>query len=209
MTTLQLPTRTAVRAAGLVDVPAVVRLIAPTPPPTSTPDGSELDWERKRSALRLVLAHYALEEGHVRVAERADGALVAVAVWLPPGTDSKPPDTFFTSLLSRELAAGPRCRPVVPTWPQDAEPEVPHWKVVVVGALDDANILDDDVVADLLAPGLRTLDDEAATAVAITVSAAHAEGLRPLGFHGPREADLVPGASVWLTTRHPSDRWTA
>ncbi|MFI6335442.1 hypothetical protein [Streptomyces sp. NPDC050535] len=213
MTTLQLRARTVVRAAGLVDVPAVVRLIAPSPPPSSPPvpdaGGSALDWEQKQSAMRLVLAHYALEEGHVQVAERADGALLAVAIWLPPGTDSKPTDSSVTSLLARELAAAPQCRPTVPTWLKDEGPAAPHWKVLIVGTLDD---LDDPsdwdraVAADLLAPGLRTVDDQAATAVAITVSARHADRLRPLGFHEPRETDLMPGASVWLATRQPLGR---
>lgn len=89
------------RPAGLVDVPAVVRLIAPTPPPPplSVPDTapapvlecSALDWEQTQSAMRLVLAHHALEEGQVWVAEREDGTLLAAAIWLPPGTGSEPP----------------------------------------------------------------------------------------------------------------------
>ncbi|MFJ2828297.1 hypothetical protein ACIPC1_11935 [Streptomyces sp. NPDC087263] len=222
MTTLHLRPRTSVRAAGLVDVPAVVRLIAPTlPSPSTSPsvpasapsspsspalDSSALDWERAQSAMRLVLAHHALEEGQVWVAEHEDGALLAAAVWLPPGVESEPPETYFSGLLSRELAIGPQHRPVLPALLREAEPDGPHWKVVIAGALDDTSAWDHTVAAELLAPGLRAVDDQAATAVAITVSARHADQLRPLGFRRPREVDLMPGASVWLTTRHPRAR---
>ncbi|MEV7341871.1 hypothetical protein [Streptomyces sp. NPDC093544] len=210
MATLQLRPRTSVRAAGLVDVPAVVRLIAPPSPSTSPSgpslDSSALDWEQAQSAMRMVLAHHALEEGQVWVAEQEDGALLAAAIWLPPGVESEPPETYFSGLLSRELAIGPQHRPVLPTLLKEAGPDVPHWKVVVAGALDDMSAWDHTVAADLLAPGLRAVDDQASTAVAVTISARHADQLRPLGFRRPREVDLMPGASVWLTTRHPRGR---
>ncbi|MFE9768091.1 hypothetical protein ACFYPC_26835 [Streptomyces sp. NPDC005808] len=212
MTTLQLHPRTSVRAAGLVDVPAVVRLIAPAPPSTSpsapaaAPGSSARDWEQAQSAMRLVLAHHALEEGQVWVAEQEDGALLAAAVWLPPGVESEPPETYFSSLLARELAIGRQHRPVLPALLKEAGPPGPHWKVVIAGAPDETSAWDRTVAADLLAPGLRAVDDQAATAVAITVSAPHADQLRPLGFRRPREADLMPGVSVWLTTRHPRGR---
>ncbi|WP_326719537.1 hypothetical protein OHT59_08515 [Streptomyces sp. NBC_00243] len=212
MTTLQLRPRTTVRAAGLVDVPAVVRLIAPSPPPPSrsVPDPvqecSTLDWEQTQSAMRLVLAHHALEEGQVWVAEREDGTLLAAAVWLPPGAGSEPPDTRFSSLFSRELATRPQERPVLPTGLKGAWPDGPHWKVVVVGALDDTSAWDHTVAADLLAPGLRAVDSQSATAVAVTTSARHGDQLRPLGFRRPREVRSMPGASAWLTTRQPQGR---
>lgn len=202
-TILQLRPRTAVRAAGLVDVPAVVRMIA-TPPLTCRPtDGSAPDWEQTQRAMRLVLAHYALEEGRIWVAERAEGGLLAAAVWLPPGVGSEPPDTRFSSLLARELATGPQDPPPLPTWLKGAGPDVPHWKVVLVGALDDTSAWDHTVAADLLAPGLRAVDAGTATAVALTMSPRHGDQLRPLGFRRPREVDLMPGASAWLTTRQP------
>ncbi|MCX5562065.1 hypothetical protein [Streptomyces sp. NBC_00038] len=209
-TALQLRPRTTVRAAGLVDVPAVVRLIAPSPPPPPLsgpgPDleCSALDWEQTQSAMRLVLAHHTLEEGQVWVAEREDGTLLAAAIWLPPGTGSEPPDTRFSSLFSRELAIGPQERPVLPTELKEAWPDVPHWKVVVVGALDDTSAWDHTVAADLLAPGLRTVDAQDAIAVAVMISARHGDQLRPLGFRRPREVHPRPGASAWLTTRHPT-----
>ncbi|GAA0286112.1 hypothetical protein [Streptomyces turgidiscabies] len=191
---VQLRPATAVRAAGLVDVPAVVRMIA-----SPAPAGS---WERTQSAMRLVLAHYALEEGRIWVAERQDGGLLAAAVWLPPGVGSEPPDTRFSSLLARELATGPEDCPPLPMWLKDVGPDLPHWKVFLVGTLDDTSAWDHTVAADLLAPGLRAVDDEAATAVAVTLSPRHGDQLRSLGFRGPNEIPLGPGANGWLTTRH-------
>lgn len=193
MPALQLRTGTTVRAAELVDVPAVVRMIA-APTPSD-------DWEQTQSAMRLVLAHYALEEGRIWVAERAEGGLLAAAVWLPPGVGAEPPDTRFSSLVARELPTGPQDLPVLPMWLKKAGPEVPHWKVVVVGTLDDTTAWDHTVAADLLTPGLRAVDDEAATAVALTMSPRHGDQLRPLGFRRPREVNFLPGASAWLTTR--------
>ncbi|MEH0424613.1 hypothetical protein [Streptomyces sp. B21-083] len=195
---VQLRPPTVVRAAGLVDVPAVVRMIA-SPAPTGS-------WERTRSAMRLVLAHYALEEGRIWVAMRSDGGLLAAAVWLPPGVGSEPPDTRVSSLLARELATGPEDCPPLPMWLKDVGPDLPHWKMFLVGALDDTSAWDHTVAADLLAPGLRAVDDEAATAVAVTLSPRHGDQLRSLGFRGPREVHLGPGAKGWLTIRHPTGR---
>ncbi|MEV0223099.1 hypothetical protein [Streptomyces sp. NPDC050704] len=204
---------TTVRAAGLVDVPAVVRLFVPPQSSTltscpsssasspSSSGDSAVDWEQAQRAMRLMLAHYALEDGQVWVAERADGRLLAAGIWLPPDTEAEPPDTRFSSLLSRELAAGPQGRPVLPAGLREAGPGGPHWKVVIVGELDDTSAWDHAVAADLLTPGLRAIDDRAAAAVAITMSARHADQLRPLGFRRPREVRPVPGASVWLTVR--------
>ncbi|GAA3900563.1 hypothetical protein GCM10023084_61310 [Streptomyces lacrimifluminis] len=205
MTTVQLRPPTAVRAAELVDVPAVVRMIA-SPQPAPSGDSVAPDWARTQSAMRLVLAHYALEEGRIWVAERPDGGLLAAAVWLPPGVGSEPPDTRFSSLLTRELATGPAdcpALPVLPRWLKDVGPDLSHWKVFIVGALDDTSAWDHTVAADLLTPGLRAVDDEAATAVAITMSPRHGDQLRSLGFRGPHETRLGPGASGWLATRHP------
>lgn len=180
--TLQLRPWRTVRAAGLVDVPAVVRMIAsPRPSPSPSGDFVAPDWARTQSAMRLVLAHYALEEGRIWVAERPDGGLLAAAVWLPPGVGSEPPDTRFSSLLARELAADPKDCPVLPMWLKDVGPDLPHWKVFIVGALDDTSAWDHTVAADLLAPGLRAVDDEAATAVAITMSPVTGTNCGPLG----------------------------
>lgn len=201
-TTVQLRPPAAIRAAELVDVPAVVRMIA-SPRPSSADDFVAPDWARTQSAMRLVLAHYALEEGRIWVAERSDGNLLAAAVWLPPGVGSEPPDTRFSGLLARELATGPEDCPVLPMWLRDVGPDLPHWKVFIVGALDDTSAWDHTVAADLLAPGLRAVDDEAATAVAITTSPRHGDQLRSLGFRGPHEAHLGTGVNGWLTTRHP------
>ncbi|NEC85180.1 hypothetical protein [Streptomyces sp. SID12501] len=210
---LQLRPSTVVRAAELVDVPAVVRMIAS---PQSSPSGDfglglgldvdGPDWEQTRSAMRLVLAHYALEEGRIWVAERSDGGLLAAAVWLPPGVGSEPPDTRFSSLLARELATGPDDCPALPMWLEDVGPDLPHWKVFIVGELHDTSAWDHTVAADLLAPGLRAVDDENATAVAITMSPRHGDQLRSIGFRGPNEVHLGPGVNGWLTTRQPVRR---
>ncbi|WP_328845637.1 hypothetical protein [Streptomyces sp. NBC_00258] len=209
---LPLRPHTTVRAAGLVDVPAVARLIAPTDTGAVPrhPDAAPVDWDRARRAMRLMLAHHALEDGQVWVAEREDGTLLAAAVWLPPSSGAEPPDQRFSGLLSRELALGPQDRPfqsagLKKAGPDGAhwKPDESHWKVAVVGALDDTSAWDHTVAADLLAPGLRAVDEEGGTAVAVTLSARHGDQLRPLGFRRPRAVCLTPGGSVWLTTRQP------
>ncbi|WP_405955571.1 hypothetical protein [Streptomyces phaeochromogenes] len=216
---LPLRPRTTVRAAGLVDVPAVARLIAPadtgdigdTRDPGDTgalpqhPDtAAHVDWDRARRAMRLMLAHHALEDGQVWVAEREDGTLLAAAVWLPPSSGAEPPDQRFSSLLSRELALGPQERPFPSAGLKKAAPDESHWKVAVVGTLDDTSAWDHTVAADLLAPGLRAVDEEGGTAVAVTLSARHGDQLRPLGFRRPRAVCVTPGGSVWMTTRQPA-----
>lgn len=210
---LPLRPRTTVRAAGLVDVPAVARLIAPTDADTGVvpnvprhPDAAPVDWDRARRAMRLMLAHHALEDGQVWVAEREDGTLLAAAVWLPPSSGAEPPDQRFSGLLSRELALGPQERSFLSAGPGKTEwkPDESHWKVAVVGALDDTSTWDHTVAADLLAPGLRAVDEEGGTAVAVTLSARHGDQLRPLGFRRPRAICLTPGGSVWMTTRQPA-----
>ncbi|WLW58062.1 hypothetical protein [Streptomyces sp. YU58] len=205
--TLRLPTRTAVRAAGLVDVPAVVRLFAPPPVPSgpsvAAADGAAVDWEQAQRAMRLMLAHHALEEGQVWVAEGTDGALLAAGVWMPPGTGTEPPDARWRSLLSRELGDCPPGHPVLPAALKAAGPDGPHWTLVTVTATDRPEAQDPRVVAELLAPGLRAVDAGHTTAVAIALSARHADLLLPHGFSRPHEVRVVPGASVWLTTRRP------
>ncbi|GHA21281.1 hypothetical protein GCM10010372_21490 [Streptomyces tauricus] len=205
MTALEIPVRAAVRAAGLVDVPAVVRLI------TQSSAGHS---EQAQRAMRLVLAHHALEQGQVWVAERDDdGTLLAAAIWLPPGTGTDPPGPHLRSVLSRELATGRSaaepafCLPrhgFLSTVLQAAVPgrSMSYWTLVAVCAPDETDAWDRTVVDTLLAPGLRAVDEQDATAVAVTLSARHGDQLRHLGFRGPRQASVAPGASVWLTTRH-------
>ncbi|MEV1078599.1 hypothetical protein AB0I98_10155 [Streptomyces sp. NPDC050211] len=211
MTILQLkPRSTVVRAAGLVDVPAVVRLLAPSAtsprPALPVPEGPAVDWDQAQRAMRLMLAHYALEEGEVWVAERADGQLLAAAVWLPPGTGTEPHHTRFGSLLARELDISvpkePK-EPVLPAALRAAGLDGPHWTVVAVCAPDDTEAWDRSVVAELLAPGLRAVDAKGASSVAATISPRHMDQLRPLGFRHPRAARLAPGVGVWLAPRDP------
>ncbi|MEU9875052.1 hypothetical protein [Streptomyces phaeochromogenes] len=207
---LPLRPRTTVRAAGLVDVPAVARLIAPADTgavphvPPHPAAAAPVDWDRARRAMRLMLAHHALEDGQVWVAEREDGTLLAAAVWLPPNPGAEPPDQRFSSLLSRELGLDPQERPFLSAGLKKTAPDESHWKVAVVGELDDTSTWDHTVAADLLAPGLRAVDEEGGTAVAVTLSARHGDQLRPLGFRRPRAVCVTPGGSVWMTTRQPA-----
>jgi hypothetical protein len=169
-------------------------------------DGAAVDWEQTQRAMRVMLAHHALDEGQVWVAEHADGTLLATGIWLPPGIGTEPPDAGIRSLLTRELAICPPEHPVLSTALKAAAPDDPHWTVVTACVPDDTEAWDRTVVAELLVPGLRAVDDEDATAVAITVSARHVDQLRPLGFRRPHEVPVAPGASVWLTTRPPKSR---
>ncbi|MES5823419.1 hypothetical protein [Streptomyces sp. RG80] len=194
MTILTLPARTTVRRAGLVDVPAVVRLF-------EAPEHPAVDWDQAQRALRLILAHYALEEGQVWVAERVDGTLLAAAVWLPPGTES--PHTRFSGLLARELTTPLPAEPLLSTALKQAKPAAPHWTVVTVCIPDDSEAWDRTVVTDLLTPGLQAVDAENTPAVALTLSPRHMDQLRPLGFRHPHQVTLPPGNGLWMTTRHP------
>ncbi|MEU9184671.1 hypothetical protein AB0D14_08900 [Streptomyces sp. NPDC048484] len=204
MTTLRAPVRVTVRAAGLVDVPAVVRLITQLQPEPLSGHSSAVGREQAQRAMRLLLAHHALEEGQVWVAERDDdGTLLAAAIWLPPGTGGDPPGAHLRSLFSRELTACPSDHPVLSTVLEAAAgPGEPYWTLVAVCAPDDTEAWDRTVVADLLSPGLRAVDGQGATAVALTMSARHGDRLRPLGFRGAREVRVAQRASVWMTTRH-------
>ncbi|MEU6376694.1 hypothetical protein [Streptomyces sp. NPDC046909] len=195
-----MPPRTAVRRAGLVDVPAVVRLF-------TVPEHAAVDPDQAQRAMRLMLAHYALEEGEVWVAERMDGTLLAAAVWLPPGTES--PHTRFSGLFARELSVPLPREPALPTALKQAKPDTPHWTVITVCTPDDTEAWDPKVVTDLLSPGLHTVDADHAPAIAVTLSPRHMDQLRPLGFRHPHQVTLPPGNGIWLTTRSPEPRLAA
>ncbi|MFI9832134.1 hypothetical protein ACIHIX_31140 [Streptomyces sp. NPDC051913] len=211
MTILQLrPRAAAVRQAGLVDVPAVVRLVTPPAAPALRPaECLAADWDQAQRAMRLLLAHHALEEGQVWVAERADGELLAAAVWMPPDTGAEPPHARLGTLFARELTVRPPRNPVLPAALKQAGPAEPHWTVVTVCAQGDPEAWDPTLVTDLLAPGLTEVDAQTATAVALTLSARHTDQLRPLGFRHPHHVPLTPGLGVWLTTRYPEQRLAA
>ncbi|PWI18265.1 hypothetical protein DI272_32065 [Streptomyces sp. Act143] len=213
MTTRQLRPRTAVvRPAGLVDVPAVVRLVAPPVPAPGSVECLTADWDQAQRAMRLLLAHHALEEGQVWVAERRDGELLAAAVWMPPDAGAEPSRDRLGTLFARELAVRPPEPPIAPILPtalKGAGPAEPHWTVVIVCAQDDTEAWEPALVAELLAPGLAEVDAEAATAVALTLSARHTDQLRSLGFRRPRHVPVSPGLGVWLTTRCPEHRLAA
>ncbi|WP_042391817.1 hypothetical protein [Streptacidiphilus carbonis] len=208
---------TAVRRANLVDVPAVVRLFAPTAaalrlPPVEVAgegrgqDGPGVDWEQAQSAMRLMMAHHALEDGQVWVVERPDGTFLAAGVWLPPDDGTEAAHSRLGSLLSRELATDSPELPEPPEALQAAYPDEPHWKCVLVFAPDDAGTWDLGLATRLLTPGLHTVDEDGVTAVAITRSADRLAPLQPLGFAGPHEVPLAPDSCVWLATRAPKGR---
>ncbi|MFF5492177.1 hypothetical protein [Streptomyces aquilus] len=205
----QLRPRTAViRPAGLVDVPAVVRLIGPPSPALRSGECLAGDWDQAQRAMRLLLAHHALEEGQVWVAERADGELLAAAVWMPPDAGAESPHARLGTLFARELVRPPES-PLLPAVLKKAGPAEPHWTVAVVCAQDDSEAGEPDLVADLIAPGLAEVDAETATAVALTLAARHTGELRSLGFRHPRHVPVTPGLGVWLTTRYPEQRLAA
>lgn len=202
MTILDLPVRTAVRRAGLVDVPAVVRLF-------TAPDDPSVDWDRTQRALRLLLAHVALEEGQVWVAEGADGALLAAAVWLPPGARS--PAERLDRLFARELGAPPTAT-LLPDALRVAAPGTPHWSVVTVCASRTAQDArraaeggsganDGSFLVDLLAPGLREVDAEGGGVAALSLSRRQVDDLSTLGFSDPRPVEQAPCRGLWLSTR--------
>ncbi|MEV7106498.1 hypothetical protein [Streptomyces atroolivaceus] len=205
---VDLPSRVTVRPATLVDVPAVVRLFAPQAASfraSGKDDGSaDVDWELAQRAMRLMLAHYALEDGHVRTAEREDGTLLAAAIWLPPEAGAEAADERFGGLLEHELDVSLSEPSGLATVLKAACPDEPHWKVVTVCAPEDIELWDHALAAELLAPGLRAADEERAPAVAITLSVDLMAPLWPLGFGRPYEVQSAPGASVWLTARGPA-----
>ncbi|MGW5635004.1 hypothetical protein [Streptomyces sp. NPDC003832] len=193
--------RIIVRTADLVDVPAVVRLFSHSTSSLRLPLESqgEADAEQAQRAMRLMLAHHAIEEGEVWLAEAEDGTLAAVSIWLPPDSGAEPPHARFRGLLSRELdAPAPDPSGLAQTM-RSACPEGPHWKLVTVMAPNTTE--DHGLLADVLGPGLSTADDQDATVVAIALSVDLLSALRPLGFTIPREVQLAPGASVFLARR--------
>jgi hypothetical protein len=191
-----------VRPGGLVDVPAVVRLIVG--PPTPCPEGPAP--EQAARALRLTLAHYLLEEGEVWVAEDGLGhpgpRLRAAAIWLPPG--ARPAAARMTGVLTRELRhpldvidAAEQVREALTA----AVPEEGHWTLTLAGPPDEE--WDEALAAELLAPGLRAVDREGAGVVAVTPTARRARRLRSAGFRELRGVPTGPARALWLTTRPP------
>src|SRR5690242_3897955 len=75
-----------IRRAGLVDVPAVARLLG-APTPAEWRRGAGLSEQTLTSATRLVLTHVALDLGEFWVAAEPDGAVRAAVVLLPPGRE--------------------------------------------------------------------------------------------------------------------------
>jgi DNA-binding NarL/FixJ family response regulator len=197
------PDRATVRRGALVDVPAVVRLLDRTHArPCAGAACDEVEQSLSQPVLRLLLAHHALKEGQMWVAERRPGEPTAAAVWLPPETDL--PDRHFKDVLARELhppagfaMVSHRVRRALRT----ARPGTPHWTLITAGLLGEPF---DPALADaLLGPGLRTADAEDTSVLAVTATADEAARLGVFGFQPLREAEFRPGSSAWLAIRHP------
>ncbi|MFJ3673512.1 hypothetical protein ACIPSE_44400 [Streptomyces sp. NPDC090106] len=182
-----------VRQANLVDVPAVVRLFTSraagaTPPMAHTPEDA-------RAVLRLLLAHHALEEGKVWVAERDSKQLLAAAVWLPPGAQ-RAVDRFH-ELITRELDIAPD---LVALGRADGEALAltehgrRDWTLTVASHNADPELL-----GRLLCPGLKEVERRRCTVMALATSVFEVEQLETLGFQETRTALLPSGGEVWLT----------
>jgi hypothetical protein len=201
--------RVLVRPGGLVDVPAVVRLLVGPPAQAAAPCAGAPDPEQAARALRLLLAHYLLEEGEVWVAEGGLGHSherpLAAAIWLPP--DARPAGARLAGALNRELRhpfdlinAAERVRAALAA----AGPAEWHWTLTTAGLLGEAS--DEALATELLAPGLRAADREGASVLAVTATDRQARQLRACGFGEPRRIPTGPDGCVWLTTRRPGRR---
>lgn len=188
--------RARVRPAGLVDVPALVRLI--TSHAEKAPPVVDRGPEQAQAVLRLLLAHHALEEGQVWVAEHLD-ELTAAAIWLPPGAGSA--IGRFHGLIARELDAPPDLLALGEA--DDAALSAERagsdgWTLVATGRTgdDDPHVLLDR----LLAPGLEAVDRGDDTVDALAASAAEVDRLQAFGFGDTRKLNLPSGGDVWLTS---------
>lgn len=186
-----------VREAELVDVPAVARLLTAEGVRRHEGTASETD----QSALRLMLAHVALESGAVWVArEGADGALLGVAVWRPPGAAGD--ETAYRGLLLRELGRLPQPSSADEnrTALRAALPELPQaWLLLLMLSEDDGG--PSPLLGPLLTPGLRAT--AAGTVFTVAASAAERARLAPFGFRPAQARRLPSGAEAWIAVRRP------
>ncbi|WP_406724029.1 hypothetical protein WJ438_04335 [Streptomyces sp. GD-15H] len=189
-----------VRPAGLVDVPALVRLI--TSRAADTPPAIDRDAEQVQAVLRLLLAHHALEEGHLWVAEQHTDELIAAAVWLPPEADRDV--SRFHGLIARELEVPPGLLALGRADGEALEAAragTRDWLLLVASRDGDfSHALLDRV----LAPGLQAVDRQSGTVVAWTASIPEAGRLETFGFRDTRKVTLPSGGHVWLTRRPPA-----
>lgn len=194
-----------VRPADLVDVPALVRLI--TSRAADTPSAIDRAAEQVQAVMRLLLAHHALEEGHLWVAERHTDELIAAAVWLPPEADRD--FSRFHGLIVRELEVPPDLLALGRADGEalEAARAGTRDRVLLVASRDGdcSHVLLDRV----LAPGLQAVDRQNCTALAWTASLPEAGRLEAFGFRDTRKVTLPSGGYAWLSSRPPAPTRTA
>jgi ribosomal protein S18 acetylase RimI-like enzyme len=197
-------TGTTVRPATTGDAAAVGDVLAAAfdaYPWTRWAFGEEGRRERLRELYRLQAGLAGAEAGGTWVAE-AGGGVVAAACWVRP--DGPPPSPATAGLLVREVpallgdraavlaqaeAAGAAARPTGPYWLLGCVGTAPRWR-------------GRGIASDLLAAGLRAVDDEGAPAVLETSSAGNVRFYRRLGFGVRAEVDPPGGAPhVWVMER--------
>ncbi|MEV0696178.1 hypothetical protein [Streptomyces sp. NPDC050388] len=189
-----------VRPADLVDVPALVRLI--TSRAVGTPPAIDPDAGQVQAVMRLLLAHHALEEGHVWVAEQHTDELIAAAVWLPP--EAARDFSRFHGLIARELEVPPDLLALGRADGEALEAAragTRDWVLLVASREGDcSHVLLDRV----LAPGLQAVDRQNGTVVAWTASIFEAGRLEAFGFRDTHKVTLPSGGYIWLTRRPPA-----
>ncbi|MFD5142445.1 hypothetical protein [Streptomyces sp. NPDC058401] len=192
-----------VRRAGLVDVPAITRLItsggmaAHYVPPGRTQEAG--------SVVRLMLAHHSLEAGKVWLAEQTPGDVLAVAAWRPATPGAEPDPTEVDQLLAREV--GPRGEP----WNvgrRDAQAAAALWPAEPHGLLIRARQQGHEareIGTDLVRTVIRDLGPSPDLVIAVSLSEAEGLELEELGFDGLHEVRLPSRASLWLCELRPHD----
>lgn len=186
-----------VSEANLVDVPAVVRLLTAE---TERRRGGT-PTEAHQSALRLLLAHYALEAGMVWTAHGRGGVPLGVAVCRPPG--ARPDRGAHQGLLLRELGhlPAPGAQEALDRAAlRSAVPRVEEvWLLVLTLAEDDGG--PSPVLGPLLEAALRSA--AAAPVVTVVASPAERDRLAPFGFRPLHDQVLPSGARAWTVVREP------
>ncbi|SNS40016.1 Acetyltransferase (GNAT) domain-containing protein [Geodermatophilus saharensis] len=159
--------------------------------------------ERLRELYRLQAGLAGAEAGGTWVAERG-GAVVAAACWARP--DDPPPSPATRRLLAEGIPPllGDRAAALeaAEAAGAHARPPEPYWLLGCVGTVPRER--GRGIAAALLAPGIRALDAEGATAVLETSSAANVRFYERLGFGVRAELDPPGGAPhVWVMERPP------
>ncbi|MCJ0872614.1 hypothetical protein [Streptomyces sp. AP-93] len=178
--------RVSVRRATLQDVNAIVRMLSDDR--RMTPQQAAFI-AKSQPQLRLTIAHFGLEAGHVWVAESGLGALAAAAVWIPPGI-------VFDKHEQKALLGLHGLEPPTPSRSSgqgDRAPREDHVRLAAVGAAPTA---DDAALEALLSPALRWADAERLPTYATTLASAQSELLLPFGFSPWPSGSIAAGS--WL-----------